>query len=239
MTGRRSLSNNSGHPVLDLGHGNAGGRDALIVSASNRVAVEWLEQWPGWPVNATAVAGGRGSGKTHLAEIWRHRAGAMTLPVMAVIEFDLAGYIDRPGHILIDNADRLCNDASYRTQFFHLFNAVREAGKSLLITGRDCPARWPVTLPDLKSRLSALPCVTIDPPDDAMLLALFGKLFADRQVRVGEDVLNYILPRIERSCASVQALVERLDKLALSRQSAITIPLVKSVLDNDINPSLL
>ena len=90
--------------------------------------------------------------------------------------------------------------------------------------------RWNVQLPDLRSRLLALPTAHIDQPDDAALTAVIGKLFADRQIRVTADVVDYLVRRIERSFASAHAAVAACDAAALATGKAITLPLVREVL---------
>src|SRR4029077_11069394 len=81
----------------------------------------------------------------------------------------------------------------------HLFNALAEKGGHLFIVSRLPPARWGLGLPDLASRLSALPAVRIDPPDDNLVEALLVKLFADRQIIVAPGVVAFLTARLERS----------------------------------------
>jgi chromosomal replication initiation ATPase DnaA len=90
-----------------------------------------------------------------------------------------------------------------------------------------------VTLPDLASRLAAMPAVAIAPPDDALLAAVLVKLFADRQLAIGADVVDYLVGRMERSFAAASAMVERLDRAALAERRAVTVPLVRKMLGAD------
>ena len=86
-----------------------------------------------------------------------------------------------------------------------------------------------VTLPAVRSVLAA-PSVSIREPDDMLLGAILVKLFNDRQLRVGEDVIKYILPRMERSFAAARDLVAQADKLALAEKKAVSIPLIRKIL---------
>ena len=63
---------------LDLKSVPAFGREDFFLSACNEFAVHWIEKWPdGWtPFPALVLYGERGSGKTHLAEVWRKRSHA-------------------------------------------------------------------------------------------------------------------------------------------------------------------
>jgi chromosomal replication initiation ATPase DnaA len=201
---------------LDLGHGTGYSRDDLVVSAANAQAVALVDRWPDWPSPVVVLAGPAGSGKTHLASIWRERAGA--LPIRADrIGQGIAALGERPA--LIDDIDAQPFD---QDSLFHLINAVRAAGSQLLLTARRFPAAWNVTLPDLASRLKAAATVEIHEPDDLLLAGVITKLFADRQVEVEPNVVHYLVRRIERSLATAMRVVERLDRTALEEKARIS-----------------
>ena len=113
----------------------------------------------------------------------------------------------------------------------HLYNHISELGGKLLILGRIAPARWALSLADLSSRLKAAPAIEIKKPDDQLLRALLGKLFQDRQLKVSEDVLDYLLPRMERSFDAARTIVETSDQIGLSQGKGITVPLARDVLE--------
>jgi chromosomal replication initiation ATPase DnaA len=103
----------------------------------------------------------------------------------------------------------------------------------LLLVSREAPARWRVGLPDLASRLAAMPAVRIDPPDDVLIAALFVKLFADRQLGVAPEVVAYLTPRVERSFDDLKRIVDLLDRESLARRRAITLPLAREVVERE------
>ena len=105
---------------------------------------------------------------------------------------------------------------------FHLLNLVREARITILLTASKSPGDLGIALPDLNSRLKALPLASILPPDDALLRAVLVKLFADRQLSVEPAVIDYVLLRMERSLAAARAVVAEIDRLALSLQRSVT-----------------
>lgn len=133
----------------------------------------------------------------------------------------------------------LFEDASRETfdddTLFHVINAVKSHGQSLLITARGWPLSWGVTLADLSSRLKAATIVEIGPPDDTLIGQILFKLFADRQLLIDERLVSYIAARMERSHDAAQNIVERLDHLALARGSRITRALAAEVLDEYSN----
>ena len=56
------------------------------------------------------------------------------------------------------------------------------------------------------------------------------KLFADRQLLVGEEVVAFLVPRLERSFAAAASAVAALDQAALAAHRRITVPLARAVL---------
>lgn len=210
---------------LDLAHTTGLSRDELVVSKSNAAAVNLIDSWPQWPANFMIVAGPPGSGKSHLASIWAEQALAMRI---AAGELSAASSALSAGaNVLIDGIGETGFD---ETALFHLINAVRQDGGYLLITTRSWPSSWKVALPDLLSRVKSAPTIEIAEPDDSLLSGVILKLFADRQLMVEPNVVSYLVSRIERSLATAQSVVERLDKAALESKSRITRQLAATVL---------
>lgn len=190
-------------------------REHLVVSAANAAAVRLVDAWPAWPAPVVVLVGPAGSGKSHLASIWRENAGAGQAGASAVE----AAAAALAGPILVEDCDRGDLD---ETGLFHLINAARAGGHPVLLTARTRPAGWPVRLADLVSRLRAATVVEIDEPDDGLLSAVIAKLFADRQVEVEPHVISFLVRRIERSLATAVRVVDKLDRAAIARQSRIT-----------------
>ena len=115
----------------------------------------------------------------------------------------------------------------------HLYNLLASAGSHLLLAGREPPGRWPIMLPDLRSRLGSVPAIAISAPDDSLLVGILVKLFADRQLRVDGAVIEYLLPRMERSFAAAERLVNCLDRSALALGRAVTINLARSAIEDE------
>ncbi|MBU0800670.1 MAG: DNA replication protein, partial [Alphaproteobacteria bacterium] len=133
-------------------------------------------------------------------------------------------------HLVIDHIDPWFGDRAAETTLFHLYNIMKEEGRSLLLTMRMAPVHVNFALPDLASRLRAAPAAAIHAPDDTLLAAILVKLFADRQLNVGQDVIAYIVPRMERSFAAAVSLVDRADRLALAEKRNIAVPLMRQLL---------
>lgn len=203
------------------------GREDFLVTDANRLALQSIEQWPDWPGGKLALIGEPGAGKTHLTHVWANLAGA---PILSAMQAEAT---DQPDHVAIEDIDKLATapDRAQREEaIFHLYNAVTAKGGTMLLTGATPPARWDIALPDLASRLQTAGIARIDPPDDALFAALLVKLFADRQIKIKPRLISYLLPRIERSFAAAEAMVDRLDREALAQGRKVNTGLAGEVL---------
>ncbi len=199
----------------------------FIVSSSNAEAYGFLENSDAWPVHAVALVGGAASGKSHLAIAWGTENDAVFWSGEEAIS-DLP----HKSIIIVEDADT----GSYSDDtLFHLFNWTKEIGSKLLFTARTNPNQWQVGLPDLVSRLATVAVASIKEPDDELLMVLLIKLFSDRQLQVDVNVIQYLVPRIERSFESAKSLVEKLDHLALSGKRKITRQLAKECLETQMS----
>ena len=209
---------------LALPHDTALGRADFLVSSGNEAALGWIERWPHWPAFALVLHGPAGSGKSHLAALWQARSGAALIAGDALGKLDPGELAAAPG-VAIDDAE-----AAPERALLHLYNCCRDGGSGLLVVARRPPAAWPIVLPDLGSRLRALPAVAIGAPDDALLAAVLVKHFADRQLQPPPEIIGFLVRRMERSFAAAAALVDRVDRLSLGAKRPITLPLARRAL---------
>lgn len=206
-------------------------REDFLVAPANAAAVAWIDRWPGWPARLLTVHGPAGCGKSHLAAVWRARTGAAALDDPTALTPAAVPTLLPPGAALvIDRADAVAGAPAREQALFHLINLARETDGWLLLAAGDAPARWPIALADLRSRLVAAPAVAVEPPDEALLAAVMTKQFADRQLTPSARVIPYLLSRMDRSFAAARRLVEALDHAALTEHRPITVPLAREVL---------
>lgn len=199
-------------------------RSDFVVGPCNARALAAVDAWPSWHGGCLALFGPEGAGKSHLAHIWVERVKAAILD-RAALNPDAA--VGRP--VLVEDVDQGCDPEA----LFHLINMAGHDGGSLLLTGRSAPATWPAALPDLRSRLNALPVAEIEAPDDEVLEGVLRKFFKERGIRPPQDLFPYVLRRMERSVPAAREIVKRLDEVADEEQRPISRALARQIMDGD------
>ena len=218
---------------LDLPHRAALGAEDFLVSECNRGAIRLIDSWPDWQDNAQLLIGPEASGKTHLARVWQARSGAETFSPggLGVSSRSLETMMEGTP-LVVEDIDRAGHDEK---ALFHLLNLAREKRLFVLLSAREAPNRFDYKLPDLRSRLNALPAVRIGVPDDALLKTVILKHFADRQLAIDPKVLDFLALRIERSLAAAAAAVAAIDRAALGSGRKISRQLVAEALGTEVS----
>ena len=211
---------------LEFGHRPALTGEDFLVAPCNADAVAWLDRWPDWPAPALVVHGPRGCGKTHLALVFQGMSGARAITHEMLSKGNPPDLMGAATAVVLDDAEAFLGAEE---ALLHLYNWVSQAGAHMLMTSLSPPARWPIGLPDLGSRLKAATAVGVGAPDDALIAGVLVKLFADRQLKVDEDVIGYMLSRMERTFDAARRLVEAADARALAERRNITVPLVGQI----------
>ena len=200
-------------------------REDFILSPANAAAVDALDRWPAWHGGTLALVGPPGSGKTHLARSWAKRTGAIAFePSIQGAVLDAAA---AASPVLVEDADRLEDPEA----LFHLINIAGRTQGGLLLTARSLPASWETALPDLKSRLNALPVAELAAPDDVVLTGVLRNLFRDRNIRASDELLAYLVRRIDRSIPEAQRMVARLDDAADHQGRPVRRSLARQILE--------
>ncbi|CAI8356124.1 MAG: hypothetical protein CBD03_03245 [Rhizobiales bacterium TMED143] len=215
------------------------GRSDFIVGPCNARVVDRIDAWPQWSDPVQYIYGPVGCGKSHLATVWltRHSgqladAASLCLTNGPAHDWLSSSTVDTTAGagLVVDGLEALT--AEGEEVLFHIVNHARAHNLFVLLLARQGPAQLTLHLRDLRSRLTAMDALAFGQPDDTLLSALFDKLFRDRQLDVAPRVIQYLVTRVERNFHDVTKLVARIDHLSLSRQQAITIPLVSEAMTN-------
>ena len=198
----------------------------FIVSSSNKEAYLWLKGWPHWSYPCVAIYGENGCGKTHLSSIWQAASQARYLRAEDFNAISLDALFEGPGFFVLDDAHLINREE----KLFHFYNHLMSIKGNLLLLSPWAPAHWEMTLPDLRSRLNAMPAIKILPPDEELLTQVIRKLFTDMQLKVDEVVINFLTKHMERSFESARLWTTALNTFAITQKRGITIPVVREIL---------
>jgi chromosomal replication initiation ATPase DnaA len=211
-----------------LPHAESLTRDNFLEGPANEAALSLVESWPDWPNRIMLLVGPEGSGKSHLAAIWAEDAGARSTAAHALALDDVPGALATGALVIEDLKPGRFDERA----MFHLMNLARQDEAFVLMTTRLSPSAFEVELRDLRSRLRAVPTVSLLPPDDLLFRGLIVKFCADRQLSVDETVVSYLTSRIERSYAAARQAVHLLDSEALRLGRPVTRALAAELLRN-------
>jgi chromosomal replication initiation ATPase DnaA len=211
-----------------LPHAESLTRDNFLEGPANEAGLALIDSWPDWPNRIMLLVGPEGSGKSHLATIWAEQAGARATAAHALTAASVPGALATGALVVEDLKPQGFDERA----LFHLMNLAREDEAFVLMTARIPPSAFEIELRDLRSRLRAVPTVSLLPPDDLLFRALIVKFCADRQLTVDEAVVSYLANRIERSYAAAHHAVELLDTEALRLGRPVTRALAAELLRN-------
>ena len=201
--------------------------DDFIAGEASRAALAMVRAWPDWPYSIMLLHGPHGCGKTHLAHVFA-RAARASFIAPGRLGQQPADQLLTGGHSwILDGIEQVKDQAALA----QLINHARARGDYLLLTATKAAAQLSFTLPDLQSRLRALPALEMGAPDDALLRSVLAKAFADRQLRIAPNILDYAVTHLERSYEAAAQFAEQMDRASLAQGRAVTLALVRRLLN--------
>jgi chromosomal replication initiation ATPase DnaA len=201
--------------------------ETLVVAEANRDAARLLTNWRDWPGGALALVGPAGSGKTHLALAWALEAGARQLSPAASPDMGAALYGEAEGRVLIDDADGPRDEA----MFWRVLDLARSRGGAVLVVGASAPAQWPASLPDLRSRLAALPVARLGEPDEDLLEVVLRRFCREQFIHLSDDAAKFLARRLPRTFAAARDVVGLIEADLAKPARPVTLPMAKRALE--------
>jgi len=184
------------------------------------------------------IAAPAGLGKTHLLQAACHTAGesghtAGYLPLGELRHATAAVFagLEQLELVCLDDIDAIAGEPLCEQGVFDLFNRLRDAGRTLLVTALLRPDAAGFALPDLVSRLGWGVTYVLKPMAEADLLAALAYRARGRGLELPIETARFLLRRFPRDLPSLFALLDTLDFASLVEQRRLTIPFVKAVLD--------
>jgi DnaA family protein len=186
------------------------------------------------------VVGSRGMGKTHLLQAACYEAaqnGRTTayMPLRELLAFTVTVFdgLEQLDLVCIDDVAAIAGYEDWERGLFDLFNRVRQSAGTMLIAGEKRPDQAGFLLPDLVSRLGWGVIYVLKPLADHDVIAALACRARARGLQLPEETAQYLLRRFPRDLATLVALFDTLDAASLIEQRRLTVPFVKSVLDNN------
>ncbi|MDF1678466.1 MAG: DnaA regulatory inactivator Hda [Legionellaceae bacterium] len=182
--------------------------------------------------------GSAGSGKSHLLQACCQHLGthqsSIYLPLETLKTWDPTILSDLDIHDLfcIDELDAIAGNKAWEEALFHLYNRIRDSGRSILIVAGLTPPRYAnISLPDLQSRLSSGLVMHVEELTDADKIKTLLLEANRRGFELSQTVAQFLVNRSARNMHDLHALLDRLDNASLEAQRKITIPFIKTTLN--------
>lgn len=207
-------------------------------AGTNQSVVDRLYSWAVMPEPGSVVlCGDAGSGKSHLlnavclaAEAAGQKPVSLNLREAVALAPEALQGFEGFDPVCLDDLEALPAEPAWQEALLHLFNRVQDAGGRILIASQQPPAALSWILPDLASRLKALPVWQLALPDDDQRAAMLRARAENRGLAMPEEVTRYILRRAPRDPGDLLGLLDRLDEASLQQQRRLTVPFVRQVL---------
>ena len=223
--------------TLDIGL-STGPTLASFCAGPNQAALQHLALWIGDQASSasrspvpTDLWGASGSGKTHLLKAAREalrgqgaRAGWLDATLAQPPEFD-----ERWAAVLLDDVHLYT--AAQQQWAFNWFVHAQTLQRPVLASGALAPLALALR-DDLRSRLGWGHIFQLHLLSDAERRAVLRQAADARGVFLGDEVMDFMMTRFSRDLGHLMELLELLDGYSLQTQRPITIPLIRSMMEN-------
>ena len=207
-------------------------------SSNEQVIRALREQVEGEGEHFLYLWGASGVGLTHLLQASCHNAEARRMAVQYLPLRELTGFapealldgLEELDMVCLDGLEAVAGDPAWERALFNLYNALRDAGRLLLVAAPQNPRELDIQLADLRSRLQWGVILKVQPLDDTDKQQALMRRARERGMELNEEVASYIVQRVPRDMNQLFCYLHRLDHASLAEQRKLTIPFVKKTL---------
>jgi len=198
----------------------------FYVSENNFDAYKLIESWPKWPGKFMNIFGPSGCGKTHLSNIFKKKINSFFIK-SSELNSDVLLAIKTKECLIIDEYKNNIEEKL----FYSVLNQSYLSNQFIIVNSLTPIQSFKVNLNDLKSRFDSFVNISIDLPTDELIKVVISKNFSDKQVKIENKLLEYIVKNIDRSYEAIFDLINKLDDFSLSTGKSININLIKKALN--------
>ena len=228
--------------------------DNFMVGGSNQfayAAVKSASENPGKVYNPVFIYGGVGLGKTHLMQAAGNvLQNAGKVVIYTTVEQFLNDFIRHVRNktmerfqekyrkcdvLLIDDIQFLSNKEGIQEEFFHTFEALKGAGKQIILTADKHPKKIGGLEARLRSRFEWGLVADIQPPELETKIAIIEKKCEINKVKLSKDIVNYIATVIESNVREIEGILSKLHAYSQLMHIDIDLKFTKTVLKDQIN----
>lgn len=181
--------------------------------------------------------GGAASGKTHLlnASAEFARRNGVLLQIYDAVQLQHCAASEFDGHsdcdvLVIDNLDAIAGNPEWEVFFYRAINRCRDGDYRFLFALTDKPDDLQTRLNDFRSRLQWGLMLQLPPIGDAEIRDILRQRAGLLGIELSVEVIAYLMSRFPRNLSAQMDILQQLDRISLSHQRKVTIPLVKSAL---------
>jgi DnaA family protein len=201
------------------------GDNALAVTALRSMAA-------GTGEHLQYLHGAPGSGKSHLLQaLCAAVAGSGYFPLGQLRSSgpEVLDGADQLAAVALDDLDAVVGDAAWERRLFTLYNDCEMRRTRLVVAAPQPATALGVVLPDLRSRLAAMPHFALRPLDESRQREALQLRAEQRGLELPDETVRYLQRRFARDMASMQSLLDRLDAASLEKQRRLTVPFIRQV----------
>ncbi len=230
----------------------AGGKDEWTFdnfeAGPNRMLVDFVQSAAEGhrPGQVVYLWGDNGTGKTHLLHSCCVAAGTLSRPFrfltgdLPVTDQGLdcmVGFREPGLLVCLDDLHPSAQGEVMEWKWLSLYETVRQFGGNLVVAASRPPKGLGLNMPDLISRLTAGNVFQLQPLDDVGKRQVLLKRARERGFDIPASVVEYILHHHARDTGSLFRLLDRIDGTSLSRQRRVTIPFLRELLADHVQPN--